>query len=174
MKRILRYIHRLLIVTVFLATTHLIAQQQNDTIVKKSFFKKIWGTPLKSGITFMPMGTHTIEPDVFDVWYTSYNYKNLELSVFKNSFSDWTLGLLYKRGYYFSEKFHVAYGGGIVYGYKGKLQTVDYLPLKNSFLFTGAISPIVGLDLDYKISKKISIRSSVSPLIIIYGFRYYL
>ena len=174
MKRILRHINRLLIITIFIVTTHLIAQQKKDTIVRKSFFKKIWGAPLKSGITFMPVGTHTIEPNVFDVWYGSYNYRNLELSVFKNSFSDWTLGLFYKRGYYFSEKFHIAYGGGIVYGYKGKLQTVDYIPFRDSFLFTGAISPIVGLDIDYKISKKVSIRSSISPLIIIYGFRYYL
>ena len=150
------------------------AQQKNDTLFKKSIFKKLWGEKLESGIVFMPIGSHTTAPDVFDVWYTSYNYNNLEIAIFKNSFSDWTLGALYKRAWYLSKKFHIAYGGGIVYGYKGKLKTVKNVPFKNSFLFTGPINPIIGIDVDYKISKKISIHSSISPLIIIYGLKYYL
>ena len=46
------------------------------------------------------------------------------------------------------------------------------IPLRDSFLFNEKINPVMALEIDYKISKIISIHSSLTPLVIIYGLRY--
>lgn len=163
----------LCILVIVLSISNFSAQQKTDTIVKKTFSKKLWGERLEDGFVFMPIGFHTSDFDFFDVWYTSYSYKGIEFAVFKNSFKDWTLGVIYKRSVYLSEKFHINYAGGIVYGYKGTLGDIRHFPFHNSFLFTGNINPILGIDVDYRITKNISLHSSISPLIIVYGIKYY-
>lgn len=150
------------------------SQQKHDSISKKTILEKIWGEPLENGIILMPLGTHTRDGDIFDVLYTGISYNSVELAVFKNSFRDWTMILTYKRTWHLTNSFYLTGGGGLLYGYKGKLQNVKGIPLNKSFLFTGAINPVVGLDVDYRISKKISIHGSITPLVIIYGIKYYL
>ncbi|MGK0414540.1 MAG: hypothetical protein ACJA1B_002767 [Polaribacter sp.] len=162
-----------LFIILLISATNIFSQKSIDSLQKKTFIKKLWGEKLEDGFIFMPLGSHTVRPDVFDVWYTGVSYKNIELSVFRNSFRDWTLGIYYKRVWYFSEKFYATFAGGMFYGYKGKLQTVKEIPFRDSFIVTGDINPALGLDVDYRISKKISIHGSVTPLIIIYGFKYY-
>ena len=163
----------LFILVIVLSISTLSAQQEKDTIIKKTFLQKLWGERLEDGLVFMPIGFHTSDFDFFDVWYTSYSYKSVELAVFKNSFKDWTLGLIYKRTLYLSEKFHINYAGGIVYGYKGTLGDIRTFPFHDSFLFTGNINPILGIDVDYRITKNMSLHSSISPLIVVYGIKYY-
>ncbi|MDG2193932.1 MAG: hypothetical protein P8K77_03575 [Polaribacter sp.] len=141
---------------------------------QKTFFQSVVGDELESSITFMPFGSHTKTIDVFRVWFTAYNYKSFEISVFKNSFSDWTLGLSYKRGWKFTKNFSANYGVGILYGYKGKLKDVRGVPFRDSFLVKGDINPVASFEIDYKISKKLSIHSTLTPLVIIYGLRFYL
>ena len=150
------------------------SQQRRDAISKKTFLEKLWGEKLEDGIIFMPLGSHTTAPDVFDVLYTGFSYKNVELAVFKNSYRDWTMILLYKRVWYLSESLYFTGGAGLIYGYKGKLQEIEGIPFKESVLFSGDINPVVGLDVDYRISKKISIHASITPLVVIYGIKYYL
>ena len=148
--------------------------QEKNQPEKKEFFKKILGNELESSIVFMPIGSHTVNPDIVGIWYTSYNYKSFEVGVFKNSYKDWTMSFLYKRSWKFSKIFSVIYGGGFLFGYNGKLKNHRNIPLSNTFLYSGNVSPVVGLNVDYKISKKLSIHSSLTPLIFIYGLKYYL
>jgi hypothetical protein len=49
---------------------------------------------------------------------------------------------------------------------------VEGTPLRDSFLFNGKINPVIALEVDYKISKKLCIHSSLTPPVIIYGLRY--
>ena len=149
------------------------AQQKKDTVVKKTFLEELWGEKLEDGLIFMPIASHTTSSDVSDIWYTSYSYKSLELAIFKNSFENWTLGLLYKRTLLFSKQLHISYAGGIVYGYKGRLSRAGNIPFSDSFLFTGPVNPIIGIDLDYRIVPRVSIHISISPLIVAYGLKYY-
>ncbi|MGB1284075.1 MAG: hypothetical protein ACPG44_06375 [Polaribacter sp.] len=161
-----------LFVIVFSVST-LSAQQKKNTTAIKTFLQELWAENLKDGLVFMPIASHTTSSDISNIWYTSYSYKNLELAVFKNSYEDWTLGLLYKRTWYLSEKVYISYGGGIMYGYKGKLGLTGNVPFRNSFLFTGPINPAIGIDLDYKIDPKVSIHVTISPLVVTYGLKYY-
>lgn len=161
----------LLILTIFSFSSF---AQEVKEVEQKSFFKKILGDPLESSITFMPVGTHTRKVDVFGVWYVGYNYKSFEVAAFSNSFSELTIGLFYKRAWNFTKRFSAIYGVGIMYGYHGKLQDVEGVPFRNSFLMTGEINPVAGFELDYKISKRFAIHANITPLVIIYGFKYYL
>ncbi len=153
------------------------SQEQNDTIpAKKNFFQKVWGKELESGITFMPLGYHTNRernPEIFhDVWYIGANYKSWEITVFRNSYDDPTVGLFYSRAVNFTKKFALNYGFGFIYGYHGRLQHVEGIPLRNTFLIKNELNPVIGFALDYKVAKQWSIHMSFAPQIIIYGVRY--
>jgi len=65
-------------------------------------------------------------------------------------------------------------GGGIMYGYDGRLQNTEGIPFRDTFLIKGDINPVVGVELDYRFYKKWSVHTSIAPRIIIYGFRYLL
>ncbi len=138
----------------------------------QSLWEILKGKELESSITFLPVGIHTKDLEVFGVWYTSYNYKSYELAVFKNSFGDFTIAALYKRKQEITKNFSVIYGLGVMHGYHGKMQNVDGIPFRKTFLWTGEINPVGGLSLDYKISKKTSLQLSLTPLVFVYGFRY--
>ena len=148
-------------------TTYSQVQKQEKTI-----FQTIIGEKLETSIIFMPLGFHTKTPDIFGVWYTGYNYKGFEVSLFKNSYRDLTFGFSHKRVWRFTDKFSANYGVGILYGYEGRLQNVEGIPLRDSFLFNVKINPVIALEVDYEISKKLCIHSSLTPLVIIYGLRY--
>ena len=138
----------------------------------KNFFQKLIGNEVKSAFAFLPLGTHTTDPDIFDTWFIGGNYKSFGACMFKNSFRDWTFIMGYKRAWDFTKNFSVLYGIGIMYGYKGKLQDVEGIPLRKTFLITGPVNPVVDLELDYKISRHFSIHAVLTPLVIIYGLQY--
>lgn len=160
---------RLLLFFLFLQTSSVYSQTQKE---EKTIFQTIVGEKLETSIILMPLGFHTKTPHIFGVWYTGYNYKGFEISLFQNSYRDVTFGFSHKRVWRITDKFFANYGIGILYGYDGRLQNVEGIPLRDSFLFNGKINPVMALEIDYKISKNISIHSSLTPLVIIYGLRY--
>ncbi|PQB08191.1 hypothetical protein BST83_14385 [Polaribacter filamentus] len=141
---------------------------------KKSFWETIKGEELETSITFLPVGSHTKDFDFLDVWYTSYNYKSIELAVFKNSYDFFTIALIYKRQIKLIEKLNFIYGFGIMHGYGGRLQDVTGIPFRNTFIFNGEINGTGGISLDYRIAKKISVQLNVSPVVLVYGVRFIL
>lgn len=141
---------------------------------KKSFWEILKGKELESSITFLPIGTHTQDLDILDVWYTGYNYKSLEISGFKNSYDDLTIALIYKREIVLKEKLSLIYGLGIMHGYDGRLKDVEGVPFRNSFLFNGNINATGGVILEYKILKKMSVQLNISPVVVVYGVRFIL
>ena len=145
------------------------SQTQNQ---EKTIFQTLIGEKLETSIIFMPLGSHTRPPDIFGVWFMGYNYKGFEISLFQNSFRALTFGFSHKRVWKFTDKFSANYGIGILYGYDGRLQNVEGIPLRDSFLFNGKINPVIALEVDYEISKKLCVHSSLTPLVIIYGLRY--
>lgn len=140
----------------------------------KTFWETLKGKTPETSITFLPVGSHTKDFDLIDVWYTGFNYKSVEFAGFKNSFGDLTLTLLFKRQIELKGNFSLIYGFGVMYGYDGKLQDVKRIPLRNTFLFTGALSPLGGVTVDYKVGKKLSLQLNITPVVIVYGVRYIL
>jgi hypothetical protein len=141
---------------------------------KKSFWQTLKGEELETSISFLPFGTHYTSLEFNEVWYTTFNYKSIELLVFKNSFNEPTIGALYKRKIGITQKLSLIYGIGIMYGYHGELVDVPTIPFRNTFLFKGEINPLAGLTLDYRFAKKFSFQLALSPAVGIYGFRYFL
>ena len=146
-------------------------------------WKFLWGVPTESSVTAMPLGLHThferfngreIPNGLHPALYFAGNYKNVELAVFKNSFGDPSVALNYKRTWVFPkwERFTMQVGGGLIYGYFGRLQHSEGVPFRNTFLIKGDVMPVVGGELDYRIYKKLSLHVGIAPAIIIYGLRY--
>lgn len=162
----------IIIILTLAAVLNTHAQTEKKEPSKPSLIKTLWGEPIENSITLMPFGTHYVyDPDVFGTWYTSVTYKHVEAMVFRNSKGMWTTGLLYKRAIPISQRFALNYGGGLMYGYHGTLETTRGIPKSLSVLFSGPINPVVGLGFDYKISKKLSLHADLAPLIVIYGVR---
>ena len=139
---------------------------------QKSLFQKVVGEELQSSVVFMPFGTHTRNLDFYGVWYTAVNFKSVELTYFKNSFGDPTVGIMYKRSWNLTKKFAVNYGLGVIYGYHGRLKDVKGIPFRDTFLIKNEINPVVGFAFDYKLIGKVSVCATVAPNILVYGFRY--
>jgi len=158
-------------ILILLIFSYLASQSQDK---KKTIWQFIKGEEVKSSVTFLPFGSHTSNLDVINVWYTSYNYKSYEVAAFKNSFGEFTLAAFYKRKQQVTKNFSVIYGLGVMYGYHGKLRDVESIPFRKTFLFTGEINPVGGVNLDYRVAKKISLQISLTPVVILYGFRYIL
>ena len=169
----------------FSINTHLVFSQNDneERIPKKTFLQKIWGDPMESSITAMPIGLHTdfekhsskkrsTINGLHEALYFGINYKTIELIGFQNSFGDLTIGLLYKRTWNFTKRFSINFGVGLMYGYDGRLQNTEGIPFRDTFLIKGDINPLTGFELDYKVYKKWSLHTSIAPRIIIYGFRY--
>jgi hypothetical protein len=138
----------------------------------KTFFQRISGEELQSSVVFMPFGTHPRNPDFYGVWYTAVNFKSVEMTYFRNSFGDPTVGVMYKRSWNLTKKFAVNYGLGFIYGYHGRLKDVKGIPFRDTFLIKNEINPVVGFAFDYKLYDMISLHATVAPNIVVYGFRY--
>lgn len=148
-------------------------------------WKVVWGDPLQSSITLMPIGLHTdfekhssktrsTINGLHEALYFAGNYIGIELAGFQNSYGDLTVAVFYKRAWNFTKQFSVNVGGGIMYGYNGRLQNTDGIPFRDTWLIKGDINPVLGFELDYRFYKKWSVHTSIAPRIIIYGFRYIL
>jgi hypothetical protein len=165
------YIKKGILLFAILITSCFTAFSQ-DEVKKKSVFKTLLGNQIESSVIFLPCATHTIRPDFFGAWYTGYSYKGLEAAVFLNTYRDWTAALLYKRAWNLTKRFSVDYSFGLLYGYKGRLHNIHKIEITNNFLFSGPVNPVAGLELDYRISKRLFFRVDIVPLVVLYGFRY--
>ena len=152
------------------------AQMLEQPVEKRGFWTTIWGESPENGFKFLPFATHfqkSENPFIHGAFYTAINYKSFEVSVFNNSYNDFSMSFFYLRKIKITKKFSIDYGGGFLYGYKGRLQKVDAIPLNNTFLYSGNLNPTYGIALEYRLSKKIAISAMTNPAVIIYGLKYY-
>lgn len=186
----------ILIFALFFCDATVFSQEKESTITTQEnissnkpkttagkIWKVLWGDPLKSSVTAMPIGLHTdfekhgtskrsTINGLHEALYFAGNYKSVELAVFQNSFGDPVVALFYKRAWNFTKRFSVNVGAGIMYGYEGRLQYTDGIPFRDTWLIKGDINPVTGFELDYRFYKKWSVHTSIAPRIIIYGVRY--
>ena len=159
---------------IFILETDLDKEERRE----RSFIRSLWGDKVENSVTSLPFGYHTDrdrhagEPFVHPVWCTSVSIHSFEISGFKNSFGDFSLGLYYKRKIVFTKRLSINYGAGIIYGYDGRLKDVEGIPFRETFLVTGPINPVVGMSFDYRVTNNFSFHITGAPQIIIYGVRY--
>lgn len=143
---------------------------------KNNFLETLWGEYPKTGITYMPVGTHTYGSKIHkphETHYIGYNYKFLEIATFINSYHDWSISAMYKRMIPIGKRWSINYGGGIVYGYDGRLQDQQGIPFKK-VLFSGPFNPIFGGGVNFKISDRWLVSVIIAPQINLYGLKYLL
>ena len=146
----------------------------NSQEKKKSILEILKGRKLETSIKFLPYGLHTSDGTLVKALYLGFNYKSFEIAAFNNSYNDLTLLALYKREILLYKKLSLIYGLGVMYGYNGKLQNVNGIPFRNSFLYSGAINLSGGVILDYRAYKKFSLQINISPVVLVFGLRYIL
>jgi len=61
---------------------------------------------------------------------------------------------------------------GAVYGYKGKLSKYGNKPLKNTFLFKHNVSPVLVLDVFYRVSDHLQLQVMSTYLAVLGGIKY--
>jgi hypothetical protein len=130
----------------------------------------VFGTPASNSVMVLPAGTHVFDPDVVDFMFVGLTYESVMLSTFVNSFGDRTYFLAAKRNWIDNEKYDVGYAFGLIYGYDGRLAEVGDIPFKDTFLFNGPVSPLLGLTSNYHVTENFSVNLTLQPLVVLYGF----
>lgn len=152
------------------------AQEIKQKEESHTFLSTLWGVSPENGVKFLPFATHfqkSENPFIHGTFYTAANYKSIELALFNNSYNDFAMSLFFLRKIILSKRFSIDYGGGFLYGYKGRLQNIKSIPLHDTFLYSGNLNPTYGIGLEYKLSKKIAISAMTNPAVIIYGLKYF-
>jgi hypothetical protein len=134
----------------------------------------VWGRTPKNGIIYLPFGRHT---QIQNENLTANNlvgvvYKSISLGSFINSFHDQTWYLVVMRNIFSRHGFGIDYFAGILYGYDGKLSTVEGIPLRDTFLFKSDINPILSLDTYYEITDHFQMHIMITPLVVLSGIKY--
>lgn len=162
---------------IFFLFFQLVYTQTSEDINKpESFWSKVWGKSPENGIKFLPFATHfqkSENPFIHGTFYTAANYKSWEVAVFNNSYNDFSMSFFYLRKVKIYKGFSLDYGGGFLYGYKGRLKEIDAIPGNDTFMYSGNLNPTYGFGLEQKLSNKLSISAMCNPAVIIYGLKYY-
>ncbi|MGY5355429.1 hypothetical protein [Wenyingzhuangia sp. IMCC45467] len=167
---------RILFIVSFLIVQSCYTQEIYQPTKKQTFWTKVWGKSPENGIKFLPFATHfqkSENPFIHGTFYTAANYKSFEVAAFNNSYNDFSMSFFYLREVTLYKKLKLQYGGGFLYGYKGRLQKVKEIPFHDTFLYSGNLNPTYGIGLEYCLSKKWAISAMTNPAVIIYGLKYY-
>lgn len=134
----------------------------------------IYGEPVRDGFVYLPFGIHTRaeEKAISNNGLLGVVYNSLAFGTFINSFDDRTWYLASARNIISYNGFGLDYLAGVLYGYKGRLSTIDVIPFSNTFLFKGNLNPVVTISAYYEISEKFEIRTMITPLVVLTGIKY--
>ena len=131
------------------------------------------GQTPQNAISIFPAGFHTDEINKnINFKFYSISYKGYIISSFENSFKDNTYSIGINKNITSKNKITIGYSAGLLYGYNGKLSNTKGIPFRKTFLFQGDINPFLGLNISYKLTKKIEFATFLEPLVIIYGFNF--
>lgn len=134
---------------------------------------KLYGKAPADGVYFMPIGYHTKHKLSFtNQQVIGITYRSLVFGSFINSFEDrtWYLGIV--RTVFTFHSLSVDLVAGALYGYRGNLSKTEGIPLRNSFLWTHNLNPVITVNVDYKISEYVQFSTIFTPLIICSGLKY--
>ena len=134
----------------------------------------IYGAPVKNGFIYLPFGMHTKpeKKEVVNNALLGVVHNSLAFGTFVNSFNDRTWYFGSTRNIVSYNDFGLDYFAGLMYGYKGQLSTVPGIPLKNTFLFSGKLNPVVTISAYYEISDRFQVQALLTPLVVLTGIKY--
>ncbi len=135
------------------------------------WLKAIWGTTPADGGYYLPVGFHNDSRGPKNFALLGGIYKTVFGMTFINSYGDRTWALGIERDVCRFQRLTLAYGGGLMYGYGGRLVDAHSLPLRDTFLFEHAINPVIGAPVRVDISKHVQIEGFITPVVMLVGFK---
>lgn len=134
----------------------------------------VYGKAPGDGVVFLPLGMHTKSDrrELSNNILTGVVYHSLSVGTFINSFDDRTWYLVVMRNVFSSRSFGIDYFAGVLHGYKGNLAHVEGVPLRNSFLFTDNLNPIISANVWYEVADHLKLQATLTPLVLLGGIKY--
>jgi len=142
--------------------------------IAKGLFDFIYGQPVKDGIIYLPAGfdTRAKKKKLLKTHLIALSWRSFIFGTYINSYHDRTWTLALSRNIIDYHGFGVDDSIGAVYGYKGKLSKYGNKPLKNTFLFRRNVSPVLVLDVFYRVSDHLQFQVMSTYLAVLGGIKY--
>lgn len=140
-----------------------------------NLLQKLYGKTPKPSLIYNPWRSH-YWPDL-DFGYTHMSgasYKSVTYMSFINTYRERCHLVAFRRNWVSTDRFDLAYGIGINYGYDGRLYTERAIPvwIRETILFKTDFNPMAGLDLSYRLVKGLHANLVFSPFFLTYGASY--
>lgn len=142
---------------------------------KPGLIRRLYGTVPAPSVLYHPWRSHYWPYQ--DIGYTHLygaTFKSIAYFSFINSYSERCHLIAFRRNWYDGERLDIAVGGGVNYGYDGRLYFAQSIPrwARETILFSTDFNPMVGLDFCYRISKGFHAQLVFSPIFVTWGATY--
>ena len=139
--------------------------------------RRLYGTVPAPAVLYHPWRSHYWPYQ--DIGYTHLygaSYKSLAYFSFINTYSERCHLIAFRRNWYDGKRLDIAVGGGVNYGYEGRLYFAQSIPqwIRETYLFKTDFNPMAGLDFSYRISEGFHAQLVFSPIFVTWGAAYQL
>lgn len=137
--------------------------------------KKMYGTAPAPSVIYNPWRSHYWPYQ--DIGYTHMygaTYQAVTYMSFINTYRERCHILAFRRNWLDGNRFDLAYGIGITYGYEGRLYYAQSIPvwIRETILFKTDFNPMAGFDLSYRLTKGLHANLVFSPIFVTWGATY--
>jgi hypothetical protein len=144
---------------------------------KPGVLRRLYGTVPAPAVLYHPWRSHYWPYQ--DIGYTHLygaSYKSLAYFSFINTYSERCHLIAFRRNWYDGKRLDIAVGGGVNYGYEGRLYFAQSIPqwIRETYLFKTDFNPMAGLDFSYRISEGFHAQLVFSPIFVTWGAAYQL
>ncbi len=144
---------------------------------KPGVLRRLYGTVPAPAVLYHPWRSHYWPYQ--DIGYTHLygaSYKSLAYFSFINTYSERCHLIAFRRNWYEGKRLDIAVGGGVNYGYEGRLYFAQSIPqwIRETYLFKTDFNPMAGLDFSYRISEGFHAQLVFSPIFVTWGAAYQL
>lgn len=140
-----------------------------------NLLQKFYGKTPASSVMYNPWRSHYWPYQ--DFGYTHMygaSYKSVTYMSFINTYRERCHLVAFRRNWVSTNRFDLAYGIGINYGYDGRLYFARSIPvwIRETILFKTDFNPMAGFDLSYRLAKGLHANLVFSPIFVTWGASY--
>jgi hypothetical protein len=144
---------------------------------KPGLLRRLYGTVPAPTVLYHPWRSHYWPYQ--DLGYTHLygaSYKSIAYFSFINTYRERCHMIAFRRNWFDGKRLDIAVGGGVNYGYEGRLYFAQSIPLwiRETYLFKTDFNPMAGLDFSYRISEGFHAQLVFSPIFVTWGAAYQL
>ena len=153
------------------------AEAPTADVAKPGVLRRLYGTVPAPSVLYHPWRSHYWPYQ--DIGYTHLygaTYKSLAYFSFIKTYRERCHLIAFRRNWYDGKRLDIAVGGGVNYGYEGRLYFAQSIPqwIRETYLFKTDFNPMAGLDFSYRISEGFHAQLVFSPIFVTWGAAYQL